>query len=264
MAAYGMGVVVAPILGPTLGGWVTEVYTWRWVFYINLPVGALAFLMVQAFVEDPPYIKGRRPGRIDFLGFALMAVGLATLQIMLDKGQEDDWFAAPWVRWAAAITAVSLTAFIARELTTEHPIVDLRILQNRNFAVGTVLITVLGIVLYSTIAMLPLFLQTLMGYSALKSGLTITPRGMGAFLTNLIVGQRNRLRGYPTPDRRRADRAGVVRTHVQPPESRHRHAERGMAELPERDWRFAHLRLPDDHGHGAAQKRATRECGRHL
>ena len=188
MAAYGMGVVVAPILGPTLGGWVTEVYTWRWVFYINLPVGALAFLMVQAFVEDPPYIKGRRPGRIDFLGFALMAVGLATLQIMLDKGQEDDWFAAPWVRWAAAITAVSLTAFIARELTTEHPIVDLRILQNRNFAVGTVLITVLGIVLYSTIAMLPLFLQTLMGYSALKSGLTITPRGMGAFLTNLIVG----------------------------------------------------------------------------
>jgi DHA2 family multidrug resistance protein len=189
MAAYGMGVVVAPILGPTLGGWVTEIYTWRWVFYINLPVGALAFLMVQAFVEDPPYVQARRPGRIDYVGFALMAIGLATLQIMLDKGQEDDWFSAIWVRWFAAITTVSLIAFIVRELRTDHPIVDLRILKNRNFAVGTVLITVLGLVLYSTIAMLPLFLQTLMGYSALMSGLTITPRGFGAFLTNVIVGR---------------------------------------------------------------------------
>ena len=189
MAAYGMGVVVAPILGPTLGGWITETYTWRWIFYINLPVGALAFLMVQAFVEDPPYIKNRRPGRIDYIGFVLMAIGLATLQIMLDKGQEDDWFAAPWVRWFAVITAGSLIAFIVRELRTDHPIVDLRILKNRNFAVGTVLITILGLVLYSTIAMLPLFLQTLMGYSALMSGLTITPRGFGAFLSNVVVGR---------------------------------------------------------------------------
>jgi DHA2 family multidrug resistance protein len=189
MAAYGMGVVVAPILGPTLGGWITETYTWRWVFYINLPVGALAFLMVRAVVEDPPYIKDRRPGRIDYAGFALMAIGLATLQILLDKGQEDDWFAASWVRWSVVIATVSLIAFIVRELRIAHPIVDLRILQNRNFAVGTVLITVLGVFLYSTIAMLPIFLQTLLGYSALMSGLAITPRGMGAFLMNLIVGR---------------------------------------------------------------------------
>ncbi len=189
MAAYGMGVVVAPILGPTLGGWITETYSWRWVFYINLPVGALAFLMVQAFVEDPPYVKNQRPGRIDYIGFALVAVGLATLQIMLDKGQEDDWFAASWVRWFVVITTVSLTAFIIRELRTDHPIVDLRILRNRNFAVGTILITVLGVVLYSTIAMLPLYLQTLMGYSALMSGLTISPRGLGALLTNIVVGR---------------------------------------------------------------------------
>ena len=189
MATYGMGVVVAPILGPTLGGWITETYTWRWVFYINLPVGALAFLMVQAFVEDPPYVKNRRPGRIDYIGFALMAVGLATLQILLDKGQEDDWFSATWVRWFTAITSVSLVLFIVRQLQIEHPIVDLRILLNRNFAVGTALITVMGFVLYSTIAMLPLFLQTLMGYSALTSGLTITPRGFGAFLSNLVVGR---------------------------------------------------------------------------
>lgn len=189
MAAFGMGVVVAPILGPTLGGWITEASTWRWVFYINLPVGALAFLMVSTFVEDPPYIAGRKPGRIDYAGFALMTVGLATLQILLDKGQEDDWFAAVWVRWFAVIAAVSLLAFIVRELRTQHPIVDLRTLRNANFAVGTVLVTALGIVLYSTTAMLPLLLQTLLGYSALMSGLAITPRGLGALLTNAVVGR---------------------------------------------------------------------------
>lgn len=189
MAAYGMGVVVAPILGPTLGGWVTDSYSWRWVFYINLPVGAVAVLMAQTFIEDPPYLRRGRPGRIDYIGFGLMAIGLATLQVTLDRGQEDDWFAAAWVCWFVAISSVSLVAFIVRELRTEDPIVDLRILRNRNFAVGTVLIAVLGMVLYSTIAMLPLFLQILMGYTALLSGLAITPRGVGALLTNALVGR---------------------------------------------------------------------------
>ncbi len=189
MAAYAIGVVVAPILGPTLGGWVTENYSWRWIFYINLPVGVLAVMMVQSFVEDPPYIRRSGWGRIDYVGFSLMAIGLAALQVMLDRGQEDDWFAAVWVRWFAVIAAVSLIGFIIRELRTEHPIVDLRILRNRNFAIGTFLITILGIVLYSTIAMLPLFLQILMGYSALLSGLALTPRGLGALLTNIIVGR---------------------------------------------------------------------------
>ena len=189
MAAFGMGVVVAPILGPTLGGWVTENYTWRWVFYINLPVGILAVLMVTSFIEDPPYIREARPGRIDYVGFGLMALGLATLQIILDRGQEDDWFAAVWIRWFAGISAVSLIGFVVRELGTPHPIVDLRILRNRNFAVGTFLITILGMILYSTIAMLPLFLQILMGYTALLSGLSMTPRGLGALFTNLVIGR---------------------------------------------------------------------------
>ena len=190
MAAYGMGVVVAPILGPTLGGWVTEYYSWRWIFYINLPVGVLAVLMAEAFIEDPPYIR-RRGGwaEIDYIGFSLMAIGLATLQIMLDRGQEDDWFGAIWVRWFAVIATVSLIAFIIRELRAEHPIVDLRVLRNRNFAVGTLLITLLGMVLYSMVAMLPLFLQILMGYSALLSGLAITPRGLGALLSNIVSGR---------------------------------------------------------------------------
>lgn len=189
MAAYGVGVVVAPILGPTLGGWVTENYSWRWIFYINLPVGVLAMLMAQAFIEDPPYIRRVGWARIDYIGFGLMAIGLAALQVMLDRGQEDDWFAAAWVRWFAVIAVVSLIAFVIRELRTQEPIVDLRILRNRNFAVGTLLITMLGLILYSTIAMQPLLLQILMGYSALLSGLALTPRGVGALLTNIIVGR---------------------------------------------------------------------------
>jgi DHA2 family multidrug resistance protein len=189
MAVFGMGIVVAPILGPTLGGWLTENYTWRWVFYINLPVGVLAVLLAQAFVEDPPYIRQARPGRIDYFGFGLMAIGLATLQFILDRGQKDDWFEAAWMRWFAAICVISLVAFILRELRTQDPIVDLRILRDRNFAVGTVLITVMGVILYSTIVMLPLYLQTLMGYSALLSGLTMTPRGIGAFLMSVVIGR---------------------------------------------------------------------------
>jgi DHA2 family multidrug resistance protein len=189
MAAYGIGVVVAPILGPTLGGWVTESYSWRWIFYINLPVGVLAVLMAQAFIEDPPYLRRSGWSRIDYVGFGLMAIGLATLQVMLDRGQEDDWFSAVWVRWFAVISAVALIAFIIRELRTDDPIVDLHILRNRNFAVGTLLITVLGMALYSMVAALPLFLQILMGYSALLSGLAITPRGIGALVTNIIVGR---------------------------------------------------------------------------
>jgi DHA2 family multidrug resistance protein len=189
MATYGMGVVVAPILGPTLGGWITENYTWRWIFYLNLPVGLVAILMAEAFIEDPPYIRRSGWGRIDYFGFGLMAIGLATLQVLLDRGQEDDWFSAVWVRWFAVISVLSLIAFIIRELRAEHPIVDLRILRNRNFAVGTLLITVLGMVLYSMVAMLPLFLQILMGYSALLSGLAITPRGLGALFMNIIAGR---------------------------------------------------------------------------
>src|SRR5262249_46091646 len=173
----------------TLGGWITDSYSWRWVFYINLPVGALAILMAQAFIEDPPYIR-RGPGwRIDYLGFGFMALFLGTLQIVLDKAQEDDWFAAVWIRWFAAIAVGALITFIVRELTTEHPIVDLRILGNRNFAIGTMLITVLGVMLYGTTAMLPLFLQTLLGYPALQSGLAVSPRGFGALAASVIAGR---------------------------------------------------------------------------
>jgi DHA2 family multidrug resistance protein len=189
MAAFSMGVIVAPILGPTLGGWVTDNYSWRWVFYINLPIGLLAMALVNTFVEDPPYLQAGRSRRIDYIGFALMVVGLSALQIMLDRGQEADWFAASWVRWCAAIATLSLVTFVVREFLVEDPIVDLRILGERNFAVGFGLSTVLGVCLYGTTSMLPLFLQTLLGYPAVESGLAVSPRGIGAMFAAIVVGR---------------------------------------------------------------------------
>ncbi len=186
MAVYGMGVVVAPIIGPTLGGWITDNYSWRWVFYINLPVGILAILMAQAFVEDPPYIKRAARKSIDYIGFGLMALWLAALQIMLDKGQDEDWFSSNWIILLAVISAVSMVAFIIWELRSDEPIVNLRVLANRNFAAGTFLIAIVGIVLYGTTALLPLFLQNLMGYPALQSGMAVSPRGLGTMVAMII------------------------------------------------------------------------------
>jgi DHA2 family multidrug resistance protein len=189
MAAYSMGVIVAPILGPTLGGWITDSYSWRWIFYINLPVGLLALAMTQAFIEDPPYLQRTVLRRIDYWGLAFMAIWLATLQVVLDKGQQDDWLAAVWIRWTLTLSGAAMVAFIARELVTEEPIVNLRILGDRNFAIGTVLITAMGIVLYATTALLPLFLQTLLGYPAFEAGLAISPRGLGALLSAIVAGR---------------------------------------------------------------------------
>ena len=145
--------------------------------------------MASAFVEDPPYIKNQRPGRIDYIGFGLMAVGLAALQIVFDKGQEDDWFSSSFIIRTASIAAIGLTAFVIWELFSKEPIVNLRVLANRNFAVGTALIAAMGMVLYGTTALLPLFLQTLLGYPALESGLAVSPRGIGAVISMIVVGR---------------------------------------------------------------------------
>ena len=192
MATFGLGVVVAPIIGPVLGGWITDNYSWRWVFYINIPFGVLAVVLSQLFLEDPPYLRAAREksrGRIDYIGFGAMALWLATLQVILDRGQQDDWFNAPWLRWASLICLASMVWFIVWELRSAHPLVNLRVLANRNFAVGTLLITIVGVVLYSTTALLPLFLQGLMGYPALNSGMAVSPRGLGALIAMLVVGR---------------------------------------------------------------------------
>jgi DHA2 family multidrug resistance protein len=166
MALYGLGVVVAPIIGPTLGGWITDNYSWRWIFYINLPVGILAAFMAMRFVEDPPYLKNQKPGRIDYIGFGLMALGLAALELTLDLGQQRDWFSSSTIIFTTVVAASSLVSFIIWELYTPEPIVNLRVFLNRNFAVGTVLIASVGVVLYGSTALLPLFLQTVLGYPA--------------------------------------------------------------------------------------------------
>ncbi len=196
MAVFGLGVVVAPIIGPTLGGWITDNYSWRWIFYINIPVGVLAIVMANMFVEDPPYIREQRPGRIDYFGFGLMALALGAMQLVLDKGQEEEWFASNFITGVAILSFIAAVTFVIWELRSKEPIVDLRVLANRNFAVGTSLMIAMGIVLYGTIAMLPLFLQTLMGYPAVESGMAVSPRGFGAITSMLIVGRLiNRIRG---------------------------------------------------------------------
>ena len=189
MALYGMGVVVAPIIGPTLGGWITDNYSWRWIFYVNLPVGAVAAFMANTFVEDPPYLRNQKPGRIDYIGFGLMALGLSALELTLDLGQQKDWFSSPFIVFTAISCAVLIISFIVWELFTPEPIVNLRVFLNRNFAVGCALIASVGIVLYGSTALLPLFLQTLLGYPAVESGMAVSPRGIGAIVSMVIVGR---------------------------------------------------------------------------
>src|SRR5580765_6336916 len=187
MAFWALGIVVAPMLGPVLGGWITDSYSWRWLFFINIPIGAAAIVMSMMFIHDPPYIK-RGEGGIDYWGIGYLALGIGALQIILDKGQEDDWFASHFILTLAIISVVGLVFFVIRELIAGHPVVDLRIFKNRTYATGVFLMTVLGFVLYGSTVLLPLWLQTLMGYSALQAGMAMLPRGLGSFLFMPIVG----------------------------------------------------------------------------
>ena len=188
MAAFGVGVVVAPIIGPTLGGWITDSYTWRWIFYINLPVGLLALFMSNLYIEDPPYLRHAFRGAIDSVGFGLMAVWLGAMQLVLDKGQEADWFEANWICWLSALSVAAFLGFVVREVLARDPIVQLRALHNRNFGIGTVITGLLGVLLYGVTAFLPLFLQTVLGYSAMDSGLAVSPRGLGSLFSMMLVG----------------------------------------------------------------------------
>ncbi len=188
MAAWGLGIVIAPVLGPVLGGWVTDDYSWRWLFFMNIPLGLLAVGMCNRFVFDPPYIRAAKPSRIDGIGFGLMSLWLGTLQIVLDKGQDADWFEAVWVRWFSLVSAIAFVGFVVRQLRGSHPIANLRVFANRNFAVGTVLISIAAVVIYGPLTILPLFLQGLMGYSALDSGMAQLWRGIGTCVTVPLVG----------------------------------------------------------------------------
>jgi DHA2 family multidrug resistance protein len=188
LAVFALGVVVAPVLGPTLGGWLTDTYSWRWAFYINIPIGIFAIFMILRYVEDPPYIKNAKPGRLDGIGLGLLAVWLGCLQIILDKGQEDDWFGATWIRWTSVVLVTCLIAFLIREFRAEKPLVDLRVFRHRNFALGCLLIGIFGAALYGLVTLLPLFYQELLGYTALAAGWAVSPRGIGAILAMPVIG----------------------------------------------------------------------------
>lgn len=178
MAIYGMGVVVAPTIGPTLGGWITDNYSWRWIFLLNVPVGVISLLMISVLIVEPVRKKIAQALRIDFIGLGLLGVGLGFLQIVLDKGQRDDWFGSPFIVWGTVVSVVALILLIVREMYTDNPVVDLHLFRDRNFAISTFMMYTLGFVLYSTTLLLPILMQTLMGYTAMESGMVLLPGGL--------------------------------------------------------------------------------------
>jgi MFS transporter, DHA2 family, multidrug resistance protein len=192
MGFWGLGIVVAPILGPVVGGWLTDNYSWRWVFYINIPVGVVSIVMTKMFIFDPPYLRSESR-RIDYWGLGMLTVGIGALQYVLDKGQEDDWFESTTITLLAIVAVGTLVALVIHELTTDEPVVDLRLFKQRSYAVGVFLMTVLGFVMYGSIVLLPIMLQTLLGYPSMQAGIAMAPRGIGSFfmmpLTGIMTGR---------------------------------------------------------------------------
>jgi len=188
MAVFGFGVVIAPILGPTLGGWITDTYSWRWIFYINVPIGLISLVMMSRFVHDPEYLRHTVKKRVDLWGIGFLALGLGALQVILDTGQRKDWFGNTDIRLLTFCCVAGLLAFIVREFMVQDPIVDLRALGDRSFAIGTGLIAMVGFTLYGSLVILPMYLENLLGYSALDAGLALSPRGIGSLLAMPIVG----------------------------------------------------------------------------
>jgi len=189
-AIFGIGAMFGPIIGPSLGGWITDNLSWRWIFYINLPVGIVTLVMCAYFIFDPDYLKElkKRVISIDYWGLFLLTTSMGTLQVVLDKGQQEDWFNSSFIILFSIVFIVSLVALIWVELTHEHPIIDLRLFRNISFTTGNFIMFVVGFCLYSSIMLIPLFLQTLMGYSATDAGMVMAPGGVATLITMPFVG----------------------------------------------------------------------------
>ena len=190
-AVYGMAVVLAPAIGPTLGGFITDHYSWRWVFFINVPVGIASMVLSSRILVDPPHLveAKKRVGPIDGVGLGLIAVGLGALEYVLDKGQEEDWFNSHTILIFATIAAVALVSFVVWEWRQEHPVVEVRLFRDRNFAISNLMMLVLGMALYGSTVLLPLYLQVWMGYSAQDAGMALSPGGFIVILLLPLVGK---------------------------------------------------------------------------
>jgi DHA2 family multidrug resistance protein len=189
-ALYGVTAIIAPTIGPTLGGWITVNYTWRWIFFINLPVGILALFLIARLVEDPPWVKRSWATRFkfDYVGISLLTLGVGALQVMLDKGQEDDWFGSHFITTLAILAAVGLVSFVVWEWFSKHPIVEVQLFRNLNFLAANGMMFVLGILLFSSLVMMPLFLQSLMGYTAESAGWVLSGGGLLLLFLMPVVG----------------------------------------------------------------------------
>jgi DHA2 family multidrug resistance protein len=194
-ALFGIAVVFAPAIGPTLGGWITDTSSWRWVFLLNVPIGVVLAILLSTMIQDSPELvkarldKLKQGLRIDYLGFGLITVGFGFLQVVLDKGQEDDWLESPFIVWMAIGSAIALIAFVIWELGQDDPIVDIRLLRDRNFAMSNVLMFVLGFVLLGSTVLLPELVQLLMGYTATDAGLVLTPGGFAIMALMPLIGR---------------------------------------------------------------------------
>ena len=186
MSVFGMGVILAPIIGPVLGGWITDNWTWPWIFYINVPFGCIAAILSQRLIEDPPYAKRQKGVTIDAKGFFYLTIWLVTLQTVLDKGNNADWFNAPWICWTSAVSAIACVLFFHSQITRKNTLIDLSVFKDRNYSAGTIIQIVIQAVLYASLAILPQFLQSMLGYTAFLSGATMMPRGLGS-MTAMVV-----------------------------------------------------------------------------
>jgi DHA2 family multidrug resistance protein len=189
MAVYGIGAIFAPIVGPVMGGWITDNLTWHWAFFINLPVGLVSLLLVWLFIYDPEYLRKQRAGVLDYWGVGFLIIGVSALQVVLDKGQRDDWFSSAFITRLAIIAGLAFIALIYRELKTRNPFVDLSLFKERNYASGVIVFFFYRFVLYGSLVLLPLFLQTLMGYDATLAGEVVAWGGISALIMMPIVGR---------------------------------------------------------------------------
>ncbi len=190
-ALYGITAIMAPTIGPTLGGWITFNYSWRWIFFINLPVGVMTWLLVRRFVEDPPYLARLKAAgvKLDYIGIALLALGIGALQILLDKGQEDDWFGSHFITTLVVIATVCLISLVIWEFYQKAPIIDVRMFKNFNFAGSSLMMFMLGILLFSSLVLMPQFLQTLVGYTSELAGIALSAGGLVLLIEMPIMGQ---------------------------------------------------------------------------